>query len=346
MMIGGMAKHWITAAKALAIVAEHSSPTSARIGLCSRAHANLVETKAKLVTVGGHRHEDSPVPADFWWADGGAALVQDWSVGDFSTWINQKVECKAFGVLFDLEGVLAMIPAERRGGHRLSLSVAGDPAWATAKQARQHVGELGWRSRFEGGERADRQLPLRLCVSQGRAHATCRRRASRVSGRMKNASGMFLPGSGPISSIWKRWRTGMTGSNSPHDWERGVFAGQGNSPTGACWVTLSGTHFHVDALQALYPSVRQPTATSDLSPDPRQTPGGRPPASFWDDLWCSVWGQIYRGDLKPKLQADVEKAMLEWASAHGHEPSHSTIRSRARKLFQALQDEGKNPGAG
>ena len=143
MMIGGMAKHWITAAKALAIVAEHSSPTSAQIGLCSRAHANLVETKAKLVTVGGRGHEDSPVPADFWWADGGAALDQDWSVGDFSTWINRKVECKAFGVLFDLEGVLAMIPAERRGDHRLSLSVAGDPAWLTANQARQHLGELG-----------------------------------------------------------------------------------------------------------------------------------------------------------------------------------------------------------
>src|SRR5215213_3340496 len=140
MMIGGMSKHWITAAKALAIVAEHSSPTSARIGLCSRAHADLVETKAKLVTVGGRGHEDSPVPADFWWADGGAALDQDWAVGDFSTWLNRKVECKAFGVLFDLEGVLAMIPAQRRGDHRLSLSVAGDPAWLTAHQAGQRLG--------------------------------------------------------------------------------------------------------------------------------------------------------------------------------------------------------------
>lgn len=90
----------------------------------------------------------------------------------------------------------------------------------------------------------------------------------------------------------------------------------------------------------------QPSVTSGTSPDPRPPPGGRPPASFWDDLWCSVWGQIYRGDLKPKLQADVEKAMLQWVSAHGHEPSDSTIQLRARKLFQALQDEGENSGAG
>jgi hypothetical protein len=139
---------------------------------------------------------------------------------------------------------------------------------------------------------------------------------------------------------WDDW------DSSPHDWQRGIFAGEGDSPTGACWVALTGTHFHVEALQALYPSQGQPSVTSGTSPDPRPSPGGRPPASFWDDLWWSVWGQIYRGDLKPKLQADVEKAMLEWVSAYGHEPSDSTIRPRARKLFQALQDEGKNPGAG
>jgi len=205
---------------------------------------------------------------------------------------------------------------------------------------------VGWRSRFEGGERADRQLPLRLCVGSGRAHATCRWRGEPGEWSHEECEWdvptWFWSNFIDLEALedWDDWH------ESPHDWERGVFAGQGNSPTGACWVALSGTHFHVDALQALYPSVRQPTATSDLSPDTRQTPGGRPPASFWDDLWCSVWGQIYRGDMRPKIQADVEKAMLDWASAHGHEPSHSTIRSRARKLFQALQDEGKNPGAG
>jgi hypothetical protein len=345
MMIGGMAKQWITAAKALAIVAEHSSPSLARIGLCSRAHADLVATMAKLFTVGDKRREDGPVPVEFWWADGGAALDQDWAAGDFSTWLNRKVECKAFGVLFELEGVLAMIPWERRGGHRLSLSVAGDPAWVTAKQARQHVG--GWGG--VAGSKAGNVLIDNCRYGFVSARAVLMQRAD--GGRAGEWSHEECEWDVPtwfwsnfidLEALedWDDWH------ESPHDWERGVFAGQGYSPTGACWVVLSGTHFHIDALQALYPSVRQPTAPSDSSPDPRQTPGGRPPASFWDDLWCSVWGQIYRGDLKPKLQADVEKAMLEWASAHGHEPSHSTIRSRARKLFQALQDEGKNPGAG
>ena len=156
MMIGGMTKHWITAAKALAIVAEHSSPTSAQIGLCSRAHADLVETKAKLVTVGGRGHEDSPVPADFWWADGGAALDQDWAVGDFSTWLNRKVECKAFGVLFDLEGVLAMIPAQRRG--RSQAQPLGGQAirpWAYGAPGGDNASaSSAWPGRWEGEERA------------------------------------------------------------------------------------------------------------------------------------------------------------------------------------------------
>jgi hypothetical protein len=110
MMIGGMAKQWITAAKALAIVAEHSTPSVARLALCSRAHEDLVGTKADLLTIAGKRYEDAPVPASFWWADGHEALIQDWPVGDFSTWLDRKVEWRAFGVLFDLEGVLAISP--------------------------------------------------------------------------------------------------------------------------------------------------------------------------------------------------------------------------------------------
>ena len=134
---------------------------------------------------------------------------------------------------------------------------------------------------------------------------------------------------------WNDW------NNSPHNWHRGVFAGQGNSPTGACWVALTGTHYHVEALQALYPSGGQPSVTSGTSPDPRPPPGGRPPASFWDDLWCSVWGQISRGDLKPKLQADVEKAMLQWVSAHGHEPSDSTIATPRSEAVSGTARRGR-----
>lgn len=122
------------------------------------------------------------------------------------------MEWKAFGVLFDLEGVLAMIPAERRGRHKLSLSVAGDPAWATAKQARQHVAEWGGVAGLKAGNVLIDNCRYGFVSARAVLMQRADGAASRVSGRMKNASGMFLPGSGPVSSIWKRWRTGLIGT--------------------------------------------------------------------------------------------------------------------------------------
>jgi hypothetical protein len=56
-----------------------------------------------------------------------------------------------------------------------------------------------------------------------------------------------------------------------------------------------------------------------------------------------VWGKIYRGEFKPERLAEVERAMLEWASANGHDLGESTVRDRARKLLKAIDDEGENP---
>ena len=157
----------------------------------------------------------------------------------------------------------------------------------------------------------------------------------------KNGSGMFLLGFGPTSSIWKLedwddWH------DSPHNWQRGVFAGQGDSPTGACWVALSRDSLPCRSAPSSLPIGRGDQLLPAVRPPiPRPPPGGRPPASFWDDLWCSVWGQIYRGDLKPKLQADVEKAMLQWVSAHGHEPSDSTIRSPRSEAVSGTARRGR-----
>jgi hypothetical protein len=64
--------------------------------------------------------------------------------------------------------------------------------------------------------------------------------------------------------------------------------------------------------------------------------GGRPPAEFWDDLWAYIGASLYNGDLSPKNQADIEKAMAEWIDAQGHSAATSTVRSRARRLWDRL----------
>jgi hypothetical protein len=124
-MIGLMEKHWIPAATALAILEEVSGSTLARLALCSRAHHGLVATKAHLFTSDSERRPDAVLPTGFWWAEGHEALEQNWSAGDFSTWIKQTTQLKAFGVQFDLDGVLSLVPTDRHARLRLELSVRG-----------------------------------------------------------------------------------------------------------------------------------------------------------------------------------------------------------------------------
>ncbi|MET4323713.1 hypothetical protein [Bradyrhizobium sp. RT5a] len=67
--------------------------------------------------------------------------------------------------------------------------------------------------------------------------------------------------------------------------------------------------------------------------------GRRPPADWWDDLWIEIARQLYVGDLKPKRQADIENAMSDWLSRRGSGAATSTIRERARRLWQVIKDE-------
>lgn len=67
--------------------------------------------------------------------------------------------------------------------------------------------------------------------------------------------------------------------------------------------------------------------------------GGRTPADWWDDLLIDICFQHFRGDLKPTKQADVEQAMHQWITARGCEAATSTVRLRARKVWQAIRRE-------
>lgn len=67
---------------------------------------------------------------------------------------------------------------------------------------------------------------------------------------------------------------------------------------------------------------------------------GRPPKEWWDDLWVEMCRKIYEDGFAPKIQADIERAMLDWAVANDHEMSEITARRAARKLFPIFRDEG------
>ena len=134
-----MATQWITAATAFSIVEQVAGSAEARFALCTRAHHGLLKSRADRFVVNGQSRESPLLDEAFWWARGHEALEQDWKLGEFSTWIDRKLHCEAFGVMFELHGVLALLPIELHPRIALSLSAAGNPAWVPAAQTRRHV---------------------------------------------------------------------------------------------------------------------------------------------------------------------------------------------------------------
>jgi len=53
--------------------------------VCKRAHEGLLRTRAKAFFKGSEELGPCDLPKEFWWAEGHAALDQDWTSGDFAT---------------------------------------------------------------------------------------------------------------------------------------------------------------------------------------------------------------------------------------------------------------------
>lgn len=83
-------------------------------------------------------------------------------------------------------------------------------------------------------------------------------------------------------------------------------------------------------------SGQSPKLASGVNSPPK---GGRPIAQHWDDMWAATAVALFTGDLKPKSQADIEAAMLTWLETNGFSAANSTVRGRARRLWDRLQAE-------
>ena len=335
-----MAEHWIGAATAVSLVIDGPHDLAGMRSLCARASDGLVQTKADLFILGEGRDEERkenvPIPPKFWWAGGHEALEQNWAAGDFSTWIDQKLHLRAFGVTFALSDVLDMLPLDKRALVARRLSVAGSTAWMSARQA-----------------------SLFACkapgVTDGRTAVLDYARLGFVVGRAVLAQG-FADRHNP-APIWEErewdvptafWEPCMRMGEADRDWQLGRFSAQVTPVAGTRRVVLNGTHFLVESLQVLMPpaELSPPVGNAPANTPTRAAAGGRPAQPWWDDLWCAVWGLIHQGDLKPETQAEVERAMLTWAAVNGHEVSEAAVRPKARKLFQTYKGEATNFLAG
>lgn len=121
------------------------------------------------------------------------------------------------------------------------------------------------------------------------------------------------------------------------DWKTGDF--ETWTRNGSIRMQAFGVTFRRSDIEAMVPPRtvldEQPTPSAP-SPVPMKARGGRPKADWSEDSLIEMARQLYVGDLNPKTQADIERAMQEWLSNNGHEAAPSTVRERARKLWQAI----------
>jgi predicted nucleotide-binding protein len=82
------------------------------MAICERAHSGLIRARATRFMVDDKVSDNCDVQKKFWHAEGHAALTQDWTTGDFETWVERgEVRLRAFGVSFLLAGIEKMVPA-------------------------------------------------------------------------------------------------------------------------------------------------------------------------------------------------------------------------------------------
>jgi hypothetical protein len=107
---------WLRAAEAVAMLKPILGEYSARLRICERAHGGLISARADQFHQGQRVFHNHDIPKEFWWAEGHEALEQDWAVGDFSTWLDQRIHLRAFGVTFDRADIEKLLPPQERAG--------------------------------------------------------------------------------------------------------------------------------------------------------------------------------------------------------------------------------------
>jgi hypothetical protein len=132
-------------------------------------------------------------------------------------------------------------------------------------------------------------------------------------------------------------------------WARGNAALKQNWAAGdfETWVGQT-IHFRAYGVSFLRSEISQ-IVPADLSVEPARAPapdsakrGGRPPADWWEDLLIETCFRHFRGELQAKTQADIARAMQEWITERGYEAADSTVRIRARKVWNTIQRDAEN----
>jgi len=315
-----MAYEWINANAALKFVSAGSTRTQAIEAICRRAHTGDLVGMAQQYFRGEFRQPQFLIPKEFWWAEGHAALDQDWVASDFSTWIDGKLQLRAQGVSFDFVALSELVPAINRATAMQAFSVISDPDWISAHDLMKLAS-----TRFNPASAGNAII---AACQTGHLVAKALRVSISDSGRTSSFDGASVEWDIPL---WF-WRDFTGNDTSSQNWQSGIFKGRGPYAGHRPMFTLQGVYFHRAGLAVLG------LANSEQdSPVPSNR--GRKPEYDWDGTVTAIWGLVYRGDFKPDNQAQIEKAMQRLLTKGDKEPSESTVRPYASRIWNEMQKE-------
>lgn len=295
-----MADQWITAAAALNILPN-------QLAICARCHAGLIRTQAETFDRHGKEERNSELPQQFWWAEGHEALEQNWDIGDFTTWIDHAEHWRAYGVRFALDDLLTLIPFEEQAAARLRLSVAGNAAWVSAREARRFANDEARLQPLTAGSTIIAQC--RLGFVSARAvemlfEAGSKKNAVSIEAREWDVPTWFWDGCTP------------SGANT-HDWEQGIFTANFLRSIGPVLTSLNGVYFLRSSLDVLLPSLGALTSAHEAADSPKPNLPETQLLKWWQRR-KSVRDRLSQNDLLALAKADF--------------PEHTVARDRIRAL--------------
>lgn len=195
--------------------------------------------RARRLIWGEKSADDQAIPASFWWAGGDLALTQNWASGDFETWIDQRLHCRAYGVEFLRMDIEAMVPVRETRIPTLSRSEPGN--FASASKCR---GEL--RAALGTDEKNAERVILKACRA-GLVSARCKQISWRVTDRYGSTDFDDINVGVPE---WF-WDDCLDGPLIVLNWSSGRFAGQGYVDGDLHKAVLSGVEFRVEDIVEL-----------------------------------------------------------------------------------------------
>jgi hypothetical protein len=324
-------EEWIHASEAYARVQVHI--LRAGEAICERAHDGLIAARAERLLLGKKVVEPANIPQEFWWARGRAALKAKWPSGDFETWIDHEIHCRAYGVEFARKDIERMLPPTRS----VDFARSAPGNYAPAAQCRAEV----MQSLKCSGSIAE-QLILR--------HATAGLligRCSEIRWSEKDRYGTNDYQETNVEIPEWVWEECLEGEGVLLDWVAGAFVGRGVVNENDVKVRLTDVEFEVAGVVRLERAERArqegeagvPESTLGGSGNVAGAERGRRLSELWRPWVAELVAYIHANGLPAGVgsqgQEELIKAIEEAFAQRGEE---TLSRSTAQPVVQAVLD--------